>query len=155
MTPQNLRFQTDNPHFQVSLLAEPPHLDIPDDFRGGTAFLVSSGNISTETLMAIPHHLPYTPEVQAYLYAVSYNGSTTDPKAGLYSADNLVLSGSAGTIADVLYIEVDNQNLYIKHSTENFFAPDYTSDADKYMIRLKYYIFSNNSHVASYNTRGY
>jgi len=95
--------------------------------------------------------LPYTPEAYVFFYAKTYGGSATDLHAGTYSGNLLLYSGSLSTATDQIYMEVKGDALYIRHSVENFAFPGtFTSDANKYLLRLKYYILSNNSHVASY-----
>ncbi len=151
------RYRSDRPHLMASLIKDPPHMDILT-FDGGAGSTVAPGNLTTETLTTIKHNLPYTPEVLVYFYAVSYGGDPNHIKAGLYGADRIIYSGSAGTVTDMLYASVNETNLDIIHSIDvsAFFTPgSYVSDANQYIIRLKYYILSNDSHVQSYNTRGY
>lgn len=151
---QALQYRSDEQHYQVNLLKNPPHLDI-QEFRGGTGWASNTTESKEETLFSIEHGLPYTPEILIYLYVKSYNGSTTDPAAGTYSEKAIIMSGSAGAVADALYAKVDSKYFKIVHGFENFLAVSYTSDADKYLIRLKYYILSNKAGVDSYITRGY
>jgi hypothetical protein len=152
----NNRFDTTRPHLQANLLKTPAHMDIPANFIAGTAQAVLDGESDIEDILTIKHNLPYTPEVLVYFYVVSYDGSTVTYPAGTYSADVLVMSGSLGTAADSLYAAVNSTDLIIRHQTESFGYPGtYTSEAPKFLVRLKYYILSNNSHVESYITRGY
>jgi len=150
------QFDSDIPHMLISLIKDPAHMGVIE-FSGGTAFVGSSGAVSDqiETLFTVNHGLSYTPEVLFFLYAVSYNGSTSDSHAGSYSDRALYYSGSAGTITDSLYAKVNQTSFRILHELDNFWPIDYTSDASAYRIRLKYYIISKDSRVAEYNTRGY
>lgn len=150
------RYDSRRGRWQVDLTARPEHLKI-ETFVGGSAFVASSGAVSDqlETLLDVRHGLEYTPEVLAYFYAVTYGGSDTHPKAAKYGNGVLIYSGSAGTIADNLYISVDRTSLKVIHELDNFWPINYNSDANQYVIRMKYYILSNDSGVASYNTRGY
>lgn len=148
------RFDSGNPHLQINLLKKPLHMDILT-LTGGTALSLASPGSEEEMLDEFEHGLPYTPEVMNFFYVASYGGSPTDPKAGTYSSDRIIYSGSSGTVADAIYLEVNEKYVRIMHRLELFFGGPYTSDADEYTIRLKYYILSNDSHVAEYNTRGY
>lgn len=154
--PTNNRYESDNLHLQASLLKVPEHMAITT-ISGGTAF-VTTAVVSTqmETLLTIPHGLSYTPELLIYFYAVSYNGSTTDAKASKYSIGNFVYLG--GVVTDSIYATVDATNIKVIHRMDDFIGMGvgaYTSDADKWSIRIKYYILSNDSHVPSYSLGGY
>jgi len=146
-------YDSRKPRLQADMTRTPKHMAILDDFPGGTGLVsTADGSISREILLPIPHHLPYTPEAIVYFYVKKYNGSITDPKAGLYGGNIILYSGSSGTIADQIVVEVDSQEVRIVHTLQDLgFGGGYVSDAAKYLLRLKYYIFSNNSHVASYS----
>lgn len=149
--PGDNRYESDKPRLLTSLIQTPPHLDL-QTFAGGTSWTVGAGGDQSETLLTIPHNLPYTPEVLVYFYVISYGGSTSHIKAAVYMADRLWYTSGAGA-DDLIYASVDGTNLEITHQTQT--GPGYTSDAAQYQIRLKCYILSNDSHVTSYNTRGY
>ena len=137
---------------QTSLIASPPHLALIKDFKGGTPLFAADGERKREILLTIPHGKKYTPEAVMYFYVQSYNGSITDPKAGVYAGNIIFYSGSSGVVEDKILLEVDAKNLYVVHQVDNFLlSAGYTSDADKYLLRLKYYIFSNQSHVDSFS----
>lgn len=148
------KYESDRPHLQVNLLKNPVHMAVPPLFAGGTALSGGASTSQTETLNTIKHNLPYTPELLIYFYAYSYGGSTTAPQAGGYYADYYVYSGSLGTVTDILFAEVDSRNVYIKHRLDvsGLYPGTYTSDADDYQIRMKYFILSNDSHIDSYTT---
>lgn len=150
------RYESDRPHLQASLIKTPPHMDLTE-LNGGTGWTTSGvPSVQSETLLTIPHNLPYTPEVLVYFYSISYNNSTSDPLAGRYGLDRFLYSGSFGGAYDGLYAEVNETNLLIKHYLEDFFGgTGYVSPANLYRMRIKYYILSNPSGVNSYNTRGY
>lgn len=150
------RYESDRPHLQASLIKSPPHLDLVE-INGGTGWTTgASPNTWTETLLTVPHNLPYTPDVLVYFYSISYNGSTADSRAARYGLDRFLYSGSSGVVYDALLVEVDGTNLYIKHFLEDFWGGvGYTSGANLYRMRIKYYILSNPSGVTSYTTKGY
>lgn len=151
-TSKDNAYDTRKGRLQARLRSDPPHLAIIDNFPGGTALTASLADRVTETLYTIPHKLSYTPEAYVFFYVKTYNGSTIDIKAGSYNGNVLYYSGSTGTYVDKIYMEVDNKNLYIKHDIYQVFPiGSTTSDANKYLLRLKYYILSNNSHVADYS----
>ncbi len=132
------------PHLMVSLVKNPPHMDttiIP----GGTALALTGVGSTEETLLTIQHNLPYTPEIMIYFYVTSTEE---------YASNNFVFSGSNGTITDVIYADVDDTSVKIKHSLDTYFGA-YTSTAPDFSLRIKYYILSNDSHVGRYNTRGF
>lgn len=149
-------YDSRNKRLQVSLIDTPPKLAILDNFVGGTA-LVSSTSAQQREVLGTPikHNLPYTPEVFMYIYTKSYGGSITDAKAGGYGGGAYFYSGSSGTIEDKIFFEVDDKEVRIVHTLDDFlFGGGYVSDAPKYLLRIKYYILSNDSHVKSYNFAG-
>lgn len=149
----DLKFDTSRPHLSASLKMDPPHLDILETV-GGTNFVLGAAPTSrSETLFTTPHKLPYTPELLIYYYAVSYNNDPNHANAGVYYVDRF-LYGYSASYTDILYAEVDGTNFYIKHYMENYFSSGQTSTAANWLIRVKYYILSNDSGVTSYNTSG-
>jgi len=152
---QRLQYDSTREHLQVNLAREPFHLDIVN-FPGGTDFAatIAGGTVDRkETLFAVEHNLPYTPDVMFFCYVESYNGSATDPKAGYYFSDKLTLTGAI-FVFDGFYAEVDEKEFRIVHRHRTDPATDHTSDASKYSMRLKYYIISRDAGVDSYNTSG-
>lgn len=137
---------------QTALQDKPSKLAIIDNLPAGTA-LVSSTSAQQREVIVLPikHNLPYTPEVFMYFYAKSYNKSITDTHAGAYMGGTFILSGSAGTVFDILTCEVDSKEVRIVHTLDDFgFGGGYVSDAPSYVMRIKHYITSNDSHVSSY-----
>lgn len=132
------------PHLMVNLIKNPPHIDALI-MSGGTALALTGVGSTEETLLEIKHNLPYTPEVMIYFYVTSTEE---------YSSGRFVYSGSNGTVTDVVYADVDDTNVKIKHSLDAYFGA-YTSTAPDFTLRVKYYILSNDSHMGRYNTRGF
>lgn len=150
---REIRYRSDRPHMQASLLAkDPPHMDITE-MSGGTALATTGIETKRETILTLEHGLSYTPEVLLYFYVVSYDGSTTDPRADTYYDGRLIML--AGTVDDLLMAEVDKKEVRIVHELSDFVGLGHTSDGPKWNVRLKYYILSLDSHVEEYNTRGY
>lgn len=148
-----MKFTSKYPHLNASLKQDPAHLDVVIT-PGGTAFVMGAAPSSqTETLLTTPHHLPYTPEIMIYYYAISYGGDTGHVLAGKYYVDRFLLGYSA-SYDDILYAEVDDTNFYVKHYMANYFSSGQTSTAPNWSIRIKYYILSNDSGTTSYNTSG-
>ena len=139
------QYDSTKPHLMVSLIKNPPHLDgliMP----GGTALTLAGIGSTEETLLTIKHNLPYTPELMIYFYVTSTEE---------YATGRFVFSGSSGGLADVIYADVDDTNVKIKHSLETWYFGGATSNAPDFTLRIKYYILSNDSHVGRYNTRGF
>lgn len=148
-------FSSDSAHLQINMLPEDPHMDIVE-INGGSAWVGLNGVpfYQKETLYTIPYNLPYIPELLVYLQAYAYDGSTTTYPAGIYAADVVVYSGAAGTVGDIIYAEIDRNEIRIVHEFENDtsgLAVPYTSDANRYTMRIKYYIISKDS----FSTTGY
>lgn len=144
------RFDTDVPHYQINLLKSPKHMDV-FDIVAGTA--LNTATIEDETLLTIDHNLGYTPEVMAYFYVVSYDGSTTHDNAGRYGPQMLLMSGSIGAFSDALFFEVNDKQIKLKHELEIYIGGAQTSEAPKFFVRIKYYIFSRPARVSEYNTK--
>jgi len=154
-TGQDLAYDSRKSRLQVSLVDTPPKLAILDNFPGGTALVSNVTTQQREVLEVIKHNLPFTPEVFLYIYTKTYGGSNTDPKAGGYGGQAYFYSGSAGTIEDKITFEVDANEFRIVHTLDDFlYGGGYVSDAPKYILRLKYYILANDSHVDSYSLSG-
>lgn len=153
-------FASDVPHMPINLIPQsPPHMNMVE-ISGGTGWDGTAGAVYyKETLLTIPYTLPYIPELLVYFDAYTFDGSTTDVKAGRYAADVLIYSGASGTVYDVLYAEIVRGELRIVHEFDNDIAGfpiPYTSDANRYKIRIKYYLISKDSgSTAGYNTRGF
>lgn len=149
-TSKDTAYDSRKARMQTSLIDTPPKLAIIDNLPGGTALVSVSGSILREVLLPpIKHNLPYTPEVFMYFYAKSYNNSITDTHAGRYIGGQFLFAG--GSLTDVLTVEVDSKEVRIVHILDDgIFGGGYTSDAPSYLIRIKYYITSNDSHVSSY-----
>lgn len=147
------KFDSREIHLPVDFESDPKHYDVKT-MAGGTALSVveSDPNVKQETLLTVNHNYGYTPFVFAYFYVISYNGSTTDPKAGGYSDNFYPYSGSSGTVQDFITFRVDNTKMQIVHYLTNFaFGPAYTSDANKYQMRIKYYIAPIDCKVTAYS----
>lgn len=150
---KEIRYRSDRPHLQASLIPkDPPHMDIVE-FVGGTPLAVGGVGQLQETILVLEHGLPYTPEVLLYFYAVSYDGSTTDPRVDTYYDNRLIMT--SGTVDDLIMAKVNEKEVRIIHELNDFVGLGFVSDANKWNIRLKYYILSVDSHVDEYNTRGY
>lgn len=138
------QYDSTKPHLMVSLVKNPPHMDTLV-MVGGTALSLPGAGSTEETLLTIKHNLPYTPEIMIYFYVASTEE---------YASSRFIFSGSNGTISDVIYADVDDTNVKIKHSLDTYFGA-YTSTAPDFSLRVKYYILSNDSHTGRYNTRGF
>lgn len=136
---------------QTLLVTKPDHLAIIDNFVGGTALVSNASTQQREILARFNHNLPYTPEVFMYFYVKSYGGSTTVGQAGGYQGGAYLYSGSAGTVDDAISLEVDATEVRIVHTLDDLgFGGGYVSTAPNYLLRIKYYVTSNDSHVPSY-----
>jgi len=139
----------------VNLTKDPAHLKILDDFSGGSALPAVFAVEQREVLYRIEHKLPYTPEVLAYFYVKSYDGNPAHAFAGYYSGQLYVYSRFVFTFTDdQIFIEVDDKEFRIVHTLFDPVGDPYTSDANKYIFRIKYYILSNPAGKPSYSYQG-
>ncbi len=146
----DLGYRSDRPRFQVALKPRPKHIQIFDDFVGGTALPVVDFTSTYETLATIPHGRTYTPETLSYYFIKSHLGDSVSLPAGRYNSDKYLYSGTA-PYYDIIYTEADRTNVYIKHATQGFIASPSPSVAPDYILRVKIYILSNDSRRTSYN----
>lgn len=149
-------YDSRKPRINIDLTATPKRMDIVN-IRGGTALAVGTvGTRYREVLLPIAHNLGYTPECFVYFYVRKYNGLTTAPQADNYSGDILSYSSFIVTTAnDAIFYEVDNKELRIVHEIVDFVTTGVVSDADKYELRVKYYISSNDSHTTGISYEEY
>jgi hypothetical protein len=131
-----LDFDSRRKHLLVDLDASPRHFDIVN--LTGTNISTPDGSYREEILLTIPHHLPYTPKVETYIFVSGnfnlYAGS------GSYYRTYYPYSGSSPT-SDLVIGSADATNYYIKHTLVSPGA--YTSNAASFPLQIKYYIFSN------------
>lgn len=129
----------------VDLHRDPKHVQILDDFPGGTRFVTpaNSGNlIFRETLKAIKHHMPFPPKVLCYFY-------TKDAPAGQAALIGQYTQGMAymitnamGLGSEYLYIEVDDEYFYIKHVVYSSTTSAFTWLGDNFKYRVRYEILN-------------
>lgn len=127
----------------VDLDRDPKHVQILDDFPGGTKWTVpASTTVSyVETLFAMKHGMPFPPKFLCYFY-------TKDAPSGLsvnigqYTMNHaFMLTNAVGVGEEGLYCEVDDTYFYIKHFVDaatssgggfTFYGSDY-----KFRIRFE------------------
>lgn len=128
----------------VDLDRDPKHVQILDNFPGGTKWTGQPGvNQSyVETLFAMKHGMPFAPKFLAYFY-------TKDAPSGFsgiigqYTLNQAyMLINSVGLGTEGLYAEVDDTYFYIKHFVDSaifgggsaftFYGSDY-----KFRIRFE------------------
>lgn len=139
-----LLYDTRNKHLSANLLANPKHLDILDNFNGGTALQLTGilNDYKEEVLFQINHNLKFTPETLAYMLIKSISNDAS--QGGGYAQNAYFYSGSAGTFKDVLTIRADASTFQIVHILQDFgFSSIWTSPAPNYLFRIKYFIFAN------------
>lgn len=147
------KFDSRARHLPIDLEASPRHYDIVE-MAGGTALGIAANSTETkqETLLEIPHKLGYTPFCIAYFYIISKNGNAVSAPAGNYSGDFYPYSGSLGTLSDFITYKVNRESFRIIHYLNGSgLGPAYTSDANTYQLRIKYYIASIDTGVDSYS----
>jgi len=146
-----LIYRSDRPRLQVDLTRDPAHMQIIESMIGGTALVAATDDtVYTEILLTIPHGLPYCPEAMAFFFVKSKNGNSIDPPASAYYGGIFYFSGT-GAYTDAIYLVADETNVYLKHSISTPFGSPVTSDADDHILRVKLYIYSNDSHVSAYD----
>lgn len=149
--PNDATYDSRRQRLQASLGDTPAHLALLDNFSGGTA-LAGAITPVREILLPIPHNLPYTPEVLIYFFAKAYKGSTTDPLTGGYGGGSYIYPTTGPAYFDRIFVEVNATSVNIVHQLDDFDGTAFTSTAPNFTLRIKYYILSNDSHVASYTT---
>lgn len=131
-----LQFDSRRKHLLVDLNIVPKHFDIVE--LTGTNLSTPDGSPVEETLLTIPHRLPYIPKVETYIFVSGdfnlYAGS------GSYYRTFYPYTTTGG-IFDLVTGSADATNYYIKHTLAASGA--YTSDAADFPLQIKYYIFSN------------
>lgn len=140
MRTKEAEYTTLRRHLHVDMEADPPHLDIVE--LRGTNIAASQGSFALETLLTIKHGLPFKPHCMGYFYVKDH---TTDPSiVGAYADGAYYYSGAAGTIEDKIFWDADDTNFYIQHRLDNFsVSGTVTSTAARFLMRVKYFIFSN------------
>lgn len=127
----------------LDLEADPAHMQIVDLF-GGSQYTDSGGTgRSQDVLYTLNHKLGFAPLVDCYFYVTAVDGSTSGLAVGGYGNGVYFLSGSAGTLADVLSFEADKKDLRIVHNFDRYGnATGFVSPAPRYRFNVKFYIYS-------------
>lgn len=127
----------------LDLEADPAHMQIVE-VGGGNSYTDGGGNgRSLDLLSTIKHNLGFAPLVDCYFYVQSYDGNSSASPAGGYAGDFYPMSGSAGTLADIISFEADKTEIRLVHYFDKYgFATGYTSDAPKYKFKVKFYVYS-------------
>ena len=106
----------------IDLDRDPPHVQILDNFPGGTKWTLDStqNNSLVETLFAIKHGMPFKPKFLCYFYTKNapsgFSGSI-----GQYTLNHAWMLTNAISIGEEgLYAEVDDTYFYIKHFVDTF-----------------------------------
>jgi hypothetical protein len=146
----DLLYDSRKQHLLTSLIANPPHLDILEKFRVGK-MTVPSGQTKEQEVFSIKHGLPYTPECLVYFYVEEE--VTNDPLnaigVGFYNGSKI---GSGTSFENFLFIRVDDTYFKIIHFMDDFLSTGpHDSFLHHYSFRIKYYIFSLDSKVGTYD----
>lgn len=130
----SLLYDSREPQFQVATDRTPPHLDI-FSMDGGTALVTDAGNgfYNEETLFTLDHNLKYKPKVFVYFYVTS--GTFTGYAVGTYFY-------GFGAIDDYITYRITDTTFSIVHIVDDFLGSGYTSNADIFLVRIKYLICS-------------
>lgn len=142
------QYDTRRKKLLVDVVVTPKRLNILDDFNGGTNFTVTDpgdDGPKKEVLFEVDHNLGYVPYVEMYIYVVAAPGSPV-LNVGSYAQDFLSYNAGGGDeVNDVLEHVEDTQKMQIVHTTsiEPSSGDTYTSTANDYTLRIKYFIFSN------------
>ena len=114
------------------------------EMTGGNAYTDSGGTGRTQDILyRLEHKLNFAPLVDCYFYVTSVDNVTTDPAVNGYGAGVYFLSGSAGTLADILSFEADKNEFRIVHNFDKYgFTTGFTSPAPRYKFKIKFYIYS-------------
>lgn len=127
----------------IDLEADPKHYDTVD-LAGGSALslALNESAIKEETLLRVRHRFGYVPLVLVYFYVLSETATGDNSDVDKYHDEYLELEGYAfGGPYDFLTYKVDSEWFEIKHYLASIgFLPAFTSEANKYQIRVKYYI---------------
>lgn len=134
----DLDFDSRRKHLLIDLKGNPVHFAAVD--LTGTNLSVGIGASATETLLTIPHHLPYIPKIETYFF-VSGNWNLYAGSGAYYRTFYPYTTG--GLVTDIVVGEVDATNYYIRHNVIAGPVDPYTSTAASFPLKVKYYIFSN------------
>lgn len=128
--------------WSVDTTRDPKHIDVLDNFPGGTKFTfpANTAGVSEEILLAIKHEMPFPPQFLCYFY-------TKDAPAGWsktignYTQGHGLMMYNAFTLGEeTIYAEVDEEYFYIKHRFESFGFNSATATAfgGDYKFRIRY-----------------
>lgn len=145
----DIAYDSRHKHLQVDLNADPPHMNVYTENRL-TAIAVNStpGNYVEEVLVSIDHKLPFVPRCAVYFYVS--NAPVGNTNIGQYVGSHFYLSGTSGSISDVIFYRVNETKFEIVHANQNILSgTGYTSDGPQWQFRVKYMI-QNNADSAPY-----
>ncbi len=106
----------------VDLDRDPKHVQILDNFPGGTKLTLDSA-VEThfvETLFALKHGMPFPPKFLCYFYTKDAPGGFAGMIGGYTLNHAFMLTNLVGVGEEGLYCEVDDTYFYIKHFVDTF-----------------------------------
>lgn len=88
---------------------------------GGTIVTTTSNQSLTETLLTIPHNMPFVPKIYAFFLVTEFpSDKQNDLQVNTYQEDTLYfIINAVGYGTEKVYIEKDTRNMYVKHNVES------------------------------------
>lgn len=135
------KFDSRRPKVTVDVHADPPHLNVLNNFAGGTKWSMSPNTTYEEVLHRVEHKMPFKPKFLCFFYILD-TPVTLAGLIGQYDINRtfmLVNSFPNGT--EQLYAKVDEKYFYIMHRADNG-ANSLTAYGQDYKYRIRYEIMN-------------
>ncbi len=113
---------TRKPKWTVDIERDPPHLQVLDNFPGGTKYTLNSAqaNSIVETLFAMKHNMPFPPQFLCFFYTIDAPSGFANALGRYTQNKAFMVFNAIGLGEEGLYAEVDDEYFYIKHFVDTF-----------------------------------
>lgn len=146
---RKLQYDSRKKKLIVDPRTDPVHLRVFER-DGGTRITLDPGESYQETLLTIPHRMPYEPMFLSYYYCIdtpddgSFSG--IGDKYGINQIQMVYNCISCGD--DTLQSEIDDTNFRIERYVNGPYSGDdpYTFKADEYLFRIRYMIIAQENY---------
>ena len=135
------KFDSRRKKVTVDVHTTPKHLDVFNNFSGGTKWAMSPNTVYEEELFKIEHEMPWPPKFLCYFYILDTPVGFA-ALIGQYDINRtfqLVNAFPNGT--ERLYAKVDEKYFYIMHRADNG-ANSLTAYGSDYKYRVRYEIMN-------------
>lgn len=135
------RFDSRRPKVTVDIKADPKHLDLLNNFSGGTKWSLAVNQTIEEVLFRIEHKMPFKPKFLCYFYVLN----TPVGLAGLIGQYDInrsyMLVNAFPQGSEQIYAKVDSKYFYIIHRADNG-TPARTAYGSDFQYRIRYEIMN-------------